>query len=128
MKIDANAWAALRASVQTMHANSDRAAGEAGARFAFQLVLDEMNTIELQPDEAPELGGYPAPHYDEDDTCQCPDHVAMRAQRRADLDEIDPSLTLLRSYLRAAPSRRDDRDEQIHLLGCGCPSGSCTHV
>lgn len=27
---------------------------------------------------------YPKPHYDEEDTCQCPDHVAMRSSRRAE--------------------------------------------
>jgi hypothetical protein len=26
-------------------------------------------------------GDYPAPHYDEDDECQCPDHIAMRIDR-----------------------------------------------
>jgi hypothetical protein len=26
-------------------------------------------------------GEYPAPHTDEDDTCQCPDHRRMRAAR-----------------------------------------------
>lgn len=26
-------------------------------------------------------GAYPEPHYDEDDNCQCPDHVAQRIDR-----------------------------------------------
>jgi hypothetical protein len=26
-------------------------------------------------------GDYPEPHYDEDDICQCPDHLAMRIVR-----------------------------------------------
>ena len=29
-------------------------------------------------DQPENWGTYPAPHYDEDDMCQCPDHVAMR--------------------------------------------------
>lgn len=31
-------------------------------------------------------GDYPRPHYDEDDTCLCPDHRRMRAARA----EADP--------------------------------------
>jgi hypothetical protein len=31
---------------------------------------------------------YPQPHYDEDDTCQCPDHTAMRAARATELAEL----------------------------------------
>jgi len=31
---------------------------------------------------------YPRPHYDEDDTCQCPDHVAMRQARLEELAEL----------------------------------------
>jgi hypothetical protein len=26
-------------------------------------------------------GDYPLPHYDEEDTCRCPDHVAMRGEK-----------------------------------------------
>lgn len=30
------------------------------------------------PEQPENWGSYPAPHYDEDDDCQCPDHAAMR--------------------------------------------------
>lgn len=43
---------------------------------------------------------YPDPHYDEDDTCQCPDHVAMREAREADEAENEPYASrLLRRVL-----------------------------
>jgi len=32
-------------------------------------------------DRPPSWGAYPAPHTDEDDTCQCPDHAALRGIR-----------------------------------------------
>jgi hypothetical protein len=44
------------------------------------------------------MSGYPNPHYDDDDTCQCPDHVAMREEREE--EEIKSSYNrLLRMWL-----------------------------
>lgn len=44
---------------------------------------------------------YPYAHYDEDDTCQCPDHVAMREVRRAEDEANAPYGTrLLQAILR----------------------------
>jgi hypothetical protein len=42
-----------------------------------------MTRSPLDPDPNAE---YPEPHYDEDDTCKCPDHRAMRAARREMLE------------------------------------------
>jgi len=57
---------------------------------------------------------YPAPHYDEDDTCQCPDHVAMRSAR------VSGAYLALNAFL--AQGRRSD------LASCGHPrneDGEC---
>jgi hypothetical protein len=47
--------------------------------LANQDVLSEVAADLLPIGE--DWGGYPAPHYDEDDCCMCPDHKAMRRER-----------------------------------------------
>jgi hypothetical protein len=43
---------------------------------------------------------YPDAHYDEDNDCPCPDHVAMREeQERQDLENESPVARLLRRVL-----------------------------
>ena len=41
---------------------------------------------------------YPDPHYDEDDTCLCPDHQAMRKARKQ--EEADSQPVMTRLFLR----------------------------
>jgi hypothetical protein len=41
---------------------------------------DEPDKFTWQPGDVG-WGDYPAPHYDEDDDCQCPDHSAQRHAR-----------------------------------------------
>jgi hypothetical protein len=44
--------------------------------------------------------GYPYGHYDEDDTCECPDHAAMRVERREQELAQEPfAMRLLRRVL-----------------------------
>jgi hypothetical protein len=42
---------------------------------------EDPDAIEELPPQPENWGAYPAPHYDEYDDCQCPDHVAMRQDR-----------------------------------------------
>jgi hypothetical protein len=42
---------------------------------------------------------YPEPHYDEEDTCQCPDHVAMRIERMRELADKTPVSRIIRQAI-----------------------------
>jgi hypothetical protein len=50
---------------------------------------------------------YPDPHYDEDDSCQCPDHRAMREAARAELTGRFVLAFLDSGVPRRQPTERD---------------------
>ena len=74
---------------------------------------------------------YPRPHYDEDDTCQCPDHVAMRQARLAELAELTgehPAASrLVRQAIGEMAVEEVPRQRQLRTVVTGIPDELMRH-